>query len=110
MNDSALRYRLYQVLIETDLTQSQRDHLMEGWVDNLKAFAGAIKDTANVDVGKIFADAKFKRRVKVAGDNITKELQGLKDVAKTANVPEEVVMGMLNSILKGSGITPKDIS
>lgn len=115
MNETALRYRIYTVLLESDITQTQREvlneaFLSEGWLDNLKSWAGAVKDTGALDVGKIFADNKFKRRVKVAGDNISKEIDGLKSVAKSAGVDEETVLSMLSAILKGSGASPSELS
>jgi len=111
MNESAFRYRIYKVLLESDLTQNQKDALMEGgWIDNLKAWAGAVKDTGNLDISKVFSDNKFKRRVKVAGDNITKEIKDLVDIASNAGVEKKVVLSMIGAILSGSGITPENLS
>lgn len=111
MNESALRYRIYKVLLESDLTQHQKEVLMEaGWIDNLKAWAGAVKDTGSLDISKVFADNKFKRRVKVAGDSISKELKDLTDIAEKAGIEKKAVLSMIGAILKGSGITADSLS
>ena len=109
MENSALRYKIYRVLLESDLTSKQREVVLEGWFDNLKDWLGAAKDTGKTDVGKIFADNKYNRRVKTVANNITKEIEGLKAVAKDAGVPEEVALELLNSILKGAGADPAKI-
>lgn len=110
MKSSNLRYKIYQALLESDLAPDQREALLEGWFDNLKDWLGAVKDTAKTDVSKIFSNNKYSRRVKTAADNITKELEGLKAIAKDAGVPEEVALELLNSILSSSGAEPEKIS
>lgn len=109
MENSALRYKIYRVLLESDLTSEQREVILEGWFDNLKSWLGAVKDTGATDVGKIFKNAKYQRRVKVAADNISKEVDGLKAIAKDAGVSEEVAFELLNSILSGVGAEPSKI-
>lgn len=115
MNETALRYRIYKVLLESDLTQLQRETLNEilsegGWIDNLKAWAGAAKDTGAFDIGKVFANNKFSRRVKIAGETITKEIEELKSIAKAAGIGEDAMLSMLSAILKGSGASPAELA
>lgn len=109
MENSALRYKIYQALLESDLSDKQREVILEGWFDNLKSWLGAVKDTGATDISKIFANNKFNRRVKVAADNITKEVQDLKSIAKDAGVSPEVALELLNSILTGAGAEPAKI-
>lgn len=109
MENSALRYKIYRVLLESDLTNEQREIVLEGWFDNLKSWLGAAKDTGQTDVGKIFANNKFNRRVKYAAENITKEIEDLKSIAKDAGVAEEATLELLNSILTGAGAEPAKI-
>jgi len=109
MENSALRYKIYRVLLESDLTNEQREVVLEGWFDNLKSWLGAAKDTAGTDVKKIFSNNKLNRRVKYAADNITKEIEDLKSIAKDAGVTEEAALEMLNAILKGAGADPGKI-
>jgi hypothetical protein len=109
MENSALRYKIYQTLLEANLSDAQREVILEGWFDNLKSWLGAVKDTGATDIGKIFANNKFNRRVKVAADNITKEIQDLKSIAKDAGVSPEVALELLNSILTGAGAEPAKI-
>lgn len=109
MENSALRYKLYRILLESDLSNDQRDFILESWFDNLKAWLGAAKDVGQTNIGKMFADKKYSRRIKVAADNITKEIQGLRDVAKDAGRSDEEVYEMLNAILSGAGAEPEKI-
>lgn len=109
MENSVLRYKIYQALLESDLSDKQREVILETWFDNLKSWLGAVKDTGATDVGKIFANNKFNRRVKVSADNITKEIQDLKSIAKDAGVSEDAALELLNSILNGAGAEPAKI-
>lgn len=111
MNNSALKYTTYKALLESDLTDVQKTRLVEaGIFQKIAAFFGAGKDVLTADLKKIFSNNKFNRRAATAKQNIEKELDELKDIAKDAGVSEEAVYDMLNLILKAKDVNPANVA
>jgi len=111
MNDSALKYRAYKALLEADITDEQRQKLIEANIfQKISDFFGAGKDTLTTDLKKIFQNNKLNRRAATAKKNIEKEIAELKDIAKEAGVSEEAVYDMLNLTLKGSSVSPEEVA
>jgi len=111
MNDSALKYRAYKALLEADITDEQRQKLIEANIfQKIADFFGAGKDTLTTDLKKIFQNNKLNKRAATAKKNIEKEIAELKDIAKEAGVSEEAVYDMLNLTLKGSSVSPEEVA
>ena len=111
MNNSALKYRLYKTLLESDLTDIQKNRLVEaGMFQKIADFFGAGKDVLTTDLSKIFSNNKYNRRAATAKQNIEKEIDELKAIAKDAGVSEEVVYDMLNLVLKAKDVNPADVA
>ena len=111
MNNSALKYRAYKALLESDLTSDQKSSLMEAnFLQKVADFFGAGKDVLTTDLKKIFSNNKYNRRAATAKKNIEKEIDELKSIAKEAGVSEEAVYDMLNLTLKDKGVSPAEVA
>lgn len=111
MNNSALKYRAYKALLESDLTDEQKNRLVEaGIFQKIADFFGAGKDVLTTDLKKIFSNNKYNRRAATAKKNIEKEIDELKAIAKDAGVSEEAVYDMLNLTLKAKDVSPEEVA
>jgi hypothetical protein len=111
MNNSAIKYRAYKALLESDLTDEQKNRLVEaGIFQKIADFFGAGKDVLTTDLKKIFSNNKYNRRAATAKKNIEKEIDELKSIAKDAGVSEEAVYDMLNLTLKAKDVSPEQVA
>lgn len=111
MNKSVLKYKLYQTLLESDLTSEQKTALVEaGFLQKVADFFGAGKDVLTKDLKALFANNKLARRAATAKKNIAKEIDELKAIAKDAGVSDEAVYDMLNLTLKDKGVSPQEVA
>jgi hypothetical protein len=111
MNKPALKYRLYQTLLETDLSSEQKTALVEaGFLQKVADFFGAGKDVLTKDLKALFANNKLARRAATAKKNISKEIDELKAIAKDAGVSDEAVYDMLNLTLKSKDVSPQEVA
>lgn len=111
MNNSALKYRAYKALLESDLTDEQKNRLVEaGIFQKIADFFGAGKDVLTTDLKKIFSNNKYNRRAATAKKNIEKEIDELKAIAKDAGVSDEAVYDMLNLTLKAKDVSPEEVA
>lgn len=111
MNKSVFKYKLYQSLLESDLTTEQKMSLVEaGFLQKVADFFGAGKDVLTKDLKALFANNKLARRAATAKKNIAKEIDELKAIAKDAGVSDEAVYDMLNLTLKDKGVSPQEVA
>lgn len=114
LNESAVRYLAYQVMLESGLSARERDRLVEaGIMDKVLSFLGAGADTAKSLGGaatQLFKNAEFARRMVSAEKAISKEVDDLKALASKAGQPEEAVYGILSKILEKAGAPAKDLA
>lgn len=110
MNESALRYRIYKVLLESDLTQHQKEALTEDWMKGVKRWYKALKKTGNTDISKIHNNNKWEAALEDAGETISKEINDLVDLGAKVPIEKETVLSLISAILKGNGITPKTLA
>ena len=111
MNQSALKYRAYKALLELDLSDTQRNKLIEANIfQKIADFFGAGTDTLTTDLKKIFKNNNLNRRAASAKKNIEKEIDELKSIAKDAGVSEEAVYDMLNLTLKSKNVSPAEVA
>lgn len=111
MNNSALKYHAYKALLEADITDEQRNKLIEANIfQKIADFFGAGKDTLTTDLKKIFQNNKLNRRAATAKKNIEKEIDELKAIAKEAGVSDEAVYDMLNLTLNAKNVSPSEVA
>jgi|LauGreDrversion4_2_1035121.scaffolds.fasta_scaffold09779_8 hypothetical protein len=107
LNESAVKYIAYQVMLESGLTASERDRLFEaGIMDKVIGWLGAGTDTVKKLGGaaaQLFKNSEFTRRMVSAEQAIGKEIDDLKALAGKAGQPEEAVYGILKQILDKAG-------
>lgn len=111
MNNSAIKYHAYKALLEADITEEQRNKLIEANIfQKIADFFGAGKDTLTTDLKKIFQNNKLNRRAATAKKNIEKEIDELKAIAKEAGVSDEAVYDMLNLTLNAKNVSPSEVA
>jgi len=111
MNKSVIKYKLYQTLLESDLTSEQKTALLEAsFLQKVADFFGAGTDVLTKDLKALFANNKLARRAATAKKNIAKEIDELKSIAKDAGVSDEAVYDMLNLTLKDKGVSPAEVA
>ena len=114
LNESAVRYLAYQVMLESGLSARERDRLVEaGIMDKVLGWLGAGADTAKSLGGaatQLFKNAEFARRMVAAEKSIAKEVDDLKALAEKSGQPAEAVYGILSKILEKAGAPAKDLA
>jgi len=112
MNRKILEYKAYQMLLESNLTDRQRQILIEANIlQRIGDFFGAAKDWVDSPLGTLFSDKKLGRRMQTSLGNVKKEVDQLKDIAREAQKDEkEIVAAFISGILKQEGITSSDLN
>lgn len=110
MNDAALKYKVYKILLESDTSNAQRNLMVElGIVDTIKSmFKGAGKTA-----GKAFAVLKddiAQEKLSSAQKNLQSAIDDLRDIAKKAGKDDAFVNALLQQLLQSSGTDPKDVA
>ena len=107
MNKKTFEYKLYQMILESDISDRDRKILLEaGIFQRIGDWFGAGKDLVSAPLGTLFSDAKYSRRLQTAQKNMEKEIQQLKDVGRDAKKDEkQVVIDFLRVFLAGQGIS-----
>ena len=110
MNEAALKYKIYKILLESNASKDQRDLMVElGIVDTIKSmFKGAGKSA-----GKAFAALKddvAQEKLAAAQKNISAALDDLKGIAKKAGKDDAFVNALLQQLLQSSGADPKAVA
>lgn len=111
MNRYSLEYKLYQTILESNITDRQRDLLFEANIlQRFRDWFGAVGDWANSPLGSMFSDAKLGRRMQTSITNVKKEMQQLRGLAKEAGKNEsQVLASFLDGIMASEKITNRDL-
>lgn len=105
MNRSALRYKLYKYSIEKNLTPAQRDVVLsESFFSKVGAFLGL-----GGQVGGALANAFKNSEVQTITKSMKKDFQDLKNIASKLDNGDQVVIGLLKSLLNDVGFKPENI-
>jgi len=103
MNKAALDYKLYQFMLEGNITSLQRQQLVEvGFLDKVKSWLGGGVDVGK-SLGKAIADKAHQRQFDSAKNDITKGVEELKGVAQKAGISDGDVALFLKGVLDGAG-------
>jgi len=111
MNKNAsLDYRIYQTLIESDLTDEQKQYLIEvGIGQTLKSVWGGLKAIPSA-VADVFKSGMYNVQLQAAQINIQKELEELKKIGKKLGKGDEFVNEFLFTLMKGAGVNPSAVA
>jgi len=110
MNDAALKYKVYKILLESDISNEQRNLMVElGIVDTIKSmFKGAGKTA-----GKAFSVLKddiAQEKLSSAQKNLKSAIDDLRDIAKKAGKDDAFVNALLQQLLQSSGTDPQAVA
>lgn len=106
MNRSALRYKLYKYSIEENFTSAQRDVILsESFLSKVGAFLGLPGQ-----VGGALANAFKNSEVSSLSKSLKKNFEDLKSVASKLDNGDQIVAGILKSLLDDSGFNPSNIA
>jgi len=110
MNDAALKYKVYKILLESDVSKDQRDLMVElGIVDTIKSMFTGTKKSAS----KAFAvlkDEVAQEKLGAAQKNLKAAIDDLKDIAKKAGKDDTFVFALLQQLMQSSGADPQAVA
>lgn len=109
---SLIEYKLYQMILEADLSDEERQALSEANIfQRFRDWFGAVKDWTDSPLGSLFSDAKLGRRLQTSLGNVKKEIEQLKGIAREGNRDErQVIADFINAIAKGENISTSDLT
>lgn len=119
MNRQTVEYKLYQMILESDLSDEERFALLEAnilqkagdWFSGVSDWFGAAKDWVNSPLGTLFADAKLGRRMQTSIGNVKKEIEQLKKIAKEGGKNEkEVIAAFIKGVLNSENMSTGDLT
>lgn len=106
MNRSSLRYKLYKHSIEKNFTHAQRDMILsESFLSKIGAFFGLPSEVSGA-VGKAFKNAEVTAVTK----SLKKNFEELQSLANKVEGGEDIIPGIINSLLTASGFDASKIS
>ena len=106
MNRSSLRYKIYKYSIEKNLTSSQREVILsESFFSKIGAFLGL-----GGEVGGAIANAFKNSEVQSLTKSMKSDFKDLKNVASKLDNGDEVVIGLLKTLLDDVGFDPSKIA
>lgn len=108
--NAALDYKIYQVLLESDLTDEEKQALVEvGFLQKLKSVfsgVGAIPKS----IADTFKSGMYNVQLVAAKNNIEKEVDELRKIAGKLGKGEEFVNQFLNALMKSAGVSPAAVA
>jgi hypothetical protein len=106
MNRSSLRYKIYKHSIEKNLTSSQREMILsESFLSKVGAFLGL-----GGEVGGALANAFKNSEVQTITKSMKSDFQDLKKIASKLDNGDQVVIGLLKTLLADVGFDPSKIA
>ncbi len=110
MNDAALKYKIYKILLESDVSKNQRDLMVElGIVDTIKSmFKGAGKTAGKA--AAILKDEFAQEKLGAAQKNLKSAIDDLRDIAKKAGKDDAFVNALLQQLMQNSGADPQAVA
>ena len=107
--DASLDYKIYQTLIESDLTDDQKQYLVEiGLGQMLKSVWGGIK-AIPASVADVFKSGMYNVQLVAAQENIKKEVDELRKIGQKLGKGDAFVNEFLYAIMKGAGLNPSAV-
>jgi hypothetical protein len=110
MNDAALKYKVYKILLESDISNDQRNLMVElGIVDTIKSmFRGAGKTAGRAF--SVLKDDIAQEKLGSAQKNLKSAIDDLRDIAKKAGKDDAFVNALLQQLLQSSGTDPQAVA